>query len=77
MIHVPTAPWAHTVFDLAAWGGGLAFSVVLYRWRLKALAEGVARKVDGGYFAALVIGALPGAWLLGSLNSLRGETPAV
>jgi hypothetical protein len=77
MIHVPTAPWAHTVFDLTAWGGGLAFSVVLYRWRLRALAQGVARKVDGGYFAALVIGAIPGAWLLGSLNSLRGATPAL
>ena len=38
MIHVPTAVWAHTVFDLAAWGAGLAFSVLLYRWRLKRLA---------------------------------------
>jgi len=77
MIHVPTAPWAHLVFDLTAWGGGLALSVVLHRWRLKALAEGVARKVDGGYFAALAAGAIPGAWLLGSLNSLRGATPAL
>ena len=77
MIHVPTAPWAHMVFDLTAWGGGLALSVVLHRWRLKALAEGVARKVDGGYFAALAAGAIPGAWLLGSLNSLRGATPAL
>ena len=77
MIHVPTAPWAHTVFDLAAWGGGLALSVALYRWRLKALTEGVARKVAGGYFAALALGAIPGAWLLGSLNSLRGATPAL
>src|SRR6185369_7345206 len=77
MIHVPTAPWAHMVFDLTAWGGGLAFSVALYRWRLKALAEDVARKVDGGYFAALAVGAIPGAWILGSLNSLRGATPAL
>jgi hypothetical protein len=77
MIHVPTALWAHTVFDLTAWGGGLVFSVVLYRWRLKALAEDVARKVDGGYFAALAVGAIPGAWLLGSLNSLRGASPAL
>src|SRR6185369_11654992 len=65
------------VFDLTAWGGGLALSVVLHRWRLKALAEGVARRVDGGYFAALAAGAIPGAWLLGSLNSLRGATPAL
>src|SRR3954469_1387469 len=77
MIHVPTAPWAHLVFDLAAWGSGIGFNVVLYRWRLRALAEGVAGKVDGGYFAALAAGAIPGAWLAGSLNSLRAATPAL
>jgi prolipoprotein diacylglyceryltransferase len=60
-----------------AWGGGLACSVVLYRWRLRGLTEDVARKVDGGYFAALVAGAIPGAWLLGSLNSLRAASPAL
>jgi len=77
MIHVPTAPWAHVVFDMTAWGSGIGFSVVLYRWRLKALAEGVARQVDGRYFAALATGAIPGAWLAGSLNSLRGTHPAL
>jgi uncharacterized membrane protein YeaQ/YmgE (transglycosylase-associated protein family) len=55
----------------------LALSIILHRWRLKALAQGLARKADGGYFATLVMGALPGAWLLGSLNSLRGATPAL
>jgi uncharacterized membrane protein YeaQ/YmgE (transglycosylase-associated protein family) len=77
MIQVPTAPWAHTVFDLAAWGGGAAFSVALYRWRLRELAQAVARKVDGGYFAALAAGAIPGAWLAGSVNTLRGAHPAL
>jgi len=77
MIHVPTAPWAHTAFDLAAWGGGLGLSVALYRWRLAELTRDVARKVDGGYFAALVAGAIPGAWLAGSLNTLRGAHPAL
>src|SRR5437868_4330089 len=28
-VHIPTAAWAHTVFDLAAWGAGLAFSALL------------------------------------------------
>jgi phosphatidylglycerol---prolipoprotein diacylglyceryl transferase len=77
MIHVPTAPWAHTAFDLAAWGGGLGLSALLYRWRLRELTQDVARKVDGGYFAALVAGAIPGAWLAGSLNTLRATSPAL
>jgi hypothetical protein len=33
MIHGPTAPWAHLVFDALAWSGGIATSVVLYRSR--------------------------------------------
>lgn len=77
MIHVPTAPWAHTIFDLAAWGSGLGLSAVLYRWRLRELTQDVARKVDGGYFAALVAGAIPGAWLAGSMNTLRASAPAL
>ncbi|HEY3948864.1 hypothetical protein [Phenylobacterium sp.] len=52
MIHVPTAAWAHTAFDLAAWSSGIGLSVVLYRWRLKDLAQAVARRTDGAYFAA-------------------------
>lgn len=77
MIQVPTALWAHLTFDLTAWGGGIALSLVLHRWRLSELAATVARKVDGGYFAALAAGAIPGAWLVGSLNSLRGAHPAL
>lgn len=77
MIDVPTAAWAHTAIDLAAWGAGLALSVVLYRWRLKGLTEQVAGRVGGGYFAALAAGAVPGAWLAGSMNSLAGADPAL
>lgn len=77
MIEVPTAPWAHTLFDLTAWLSGLAFSVLLYRWRLRETAERLARKVDGGYFLALAAGAIPAAWLLGSVNSLQGAHPAL
>lgn len=77
MIHVPTAIWAHTAFDLAAWGAGLGLSVLLYRWRLRELTAEVAGKVGGGYFAALAAGAIPGAWLAGSLNSLQGAQPAL
>lgn len=77
MIHLPTATWAHTVFDLCAWGAGLGLSVALYRWRLRAATAEVAGKVGGGYFAALAAGAIPGAWLAGSANSLAAATPAL
>jgi phosphatidylglycerol:prolipoprotein diacylglycerol transferase len=75
MIHVPTAAWAHTLFDLAAWSAGLGMSVALYRWRLKAATEQLALKVDGGYFLALAPGAVVGAWLAGSANTLMGAAP--
>ena len=71
MIPVATAPWAHLIFDLMAWGLGTASTVVFYRWRLKDEVRPVAAKVDGGYFLFLALGAAPGAWLAGSLNSLR------
>jgi phosphatidylglycerol:prolipoprotein diacylglycerol transferase len=77
MIHVPTAPWAHLVFDLAAWSAGTALSIVLYRWRLAAVAAPMARQIDGKYFLALALGAAPGAWLAGSLNTLRDAAPAL
>ena len=77
MIHVPTAPWAHTAFYLAAWTSGLALGAALYRWRLKGLTQALAAKVDGGYFAALAAGAALGAWLSGSLNTLRDVAPAL
>ncbi|MDR3512206.1 MAG: prolipoprotein diacylglyceryl transferase [Caulobacteraceae bacterium] len=77
MIHVPTAPWAHLPFDLIAWSSGVAFSVVLYRWRLREATRRVAAKLDAGYFVALGLGAAPGAWLAGSFNTLREHAPAL
>jgi hypothetical protein len=77
MLHVPTAPWAHLVFDLIAWSSGIGVSIMLYRWRLKGVADAVAAKVDGGYFVALAAGAALGAWLSGSFNSLREHSPSL
>jgi hypothetical protein len=77
MITVPTAPWAHVAFEIAAWLGGLSLTVALYRWRLTDVARASASKVGGGYFVALVLGAVPGAWLAGSLNTLRGRAQPV
>jgi uncharacterized membrane protein YeaQ/YmgE (transglycosylase-associated protein family) len=77
LIHVPTAPWAHTVFDLAAWASGSAVGYALYRWRLAERVGFVARVAGPGYFVALAIGAAGGAWASGSLNTLRQEAPAL
>jgi len=77
MIRVATAIWAHPVLDLAAWGAGAALGWALQRWRLREAAATLAARVDGGYFAALAAGALPGAWLAGSLNTLRDSYPAL
>jgi uncharacterized membrane protein YeaQ/YmgE (transglycosylase-associated protein family) len=77
MIHIPTATWAHTLFDLTAWTWGLGMSVALYRWRLKAAVEHVAANVDGGYFLALAPGAAIGAWLAGSANTLAETEPVL
>ena len=71
MIHVPTAAWAHGLFDVAAWSVGGAVGYGAWRWRLRAETGRIARMADGGYFAALLAGPVPGAFLAGSLNAWR------
>jgi hypothetical protein len=63
--------------DMVAWASGLAMGAALFRWRLRDAAERVAVATGPGYFAALVLGAIPGAWLAGSLNTLQGPAPAL
>jgi phosphatidylglycerol:prolipoprotein diacylglycerol transferase len=77
MIHVPTAPWAHLVFDLAGWTAGAAVGLALYRWRLAERVRAVASIAGPGYFVALAVGAAAGAWASGSLNTLRQAAPAL
>lgn len=70
MIVVPTAPWAHHIGDAAAWIGAATAA----RWQYKRWpqeAKSLARTTRPGYFLALALGALVGAWLFGSTNSLR------
>ena len=52
MIHIPTAPWAHIMFDLLARSSGLAIGLSLDRWRLRGVkrfcllpAEGAGRSI--------------------------------
>jgi phosphatidylglycerol:prolipoprotein diacylglycerol transferase len=74
MIHLPTSPAVHPLFDLAAWACGAAVGWGLYRWRLRGAAQSLALRTGPGYFIALAAGAVLGAWLAGSLNTLRGPT---
>jgi prolipoprotein diacylglyceryltransferase len=77
LIHVATHPAAHLPFDLLSWAAGLGLGGILYRWRLKDATDGFQLGSRPGYFAALAAGAIPGAWLAGSLNTLNGGAPAL
>ena len=70
MIVVPTAPWAHYVGDVAAWGGGFAAARWQYR-RWPEEARALSRTTEPSYFIMLGLGALIGAWVMGSANTLR------
>lgn len=75
VIPVPTNPAAHYAGDLAAW----VAAALAARWQHKRWPEqGVALSevVSPSYFIALAVGALAGAWLTGSLNSLRSLVAA-
>lgn len=65
------------MFDVLAWASGGALSVALYRWRLRAAVAVVASQTGPGYFASLAIGAASGAWLAGSLNTMRDAIPVL
>jgi prolipoprotein diacylglyceryltransferase len=70
LIHVPTNPAAHYAFDAAAWvSAALAARWQYKRWPEQALR--LSQITRPSYFIALAVGALIGAWLFGSANSMR------
>ncbi|MDG2004070.1 MAG: prolipoprotein diacylglyceryl transferase [Novosphingobium sp.] len=70
MIALTTAWWAHYLGDLAAWTcAALAARWQYRRWPQEARA--LAGVTTPSYFVTLALGAVAGAWLLGSANSLR------
>lgn len=75
MTALPTAWWAHYIGDLAAWScAALAARWQYRRWPEEARA--LAGVTTPSYFVTLALGALAGAWLLGSANSLRSLVAA-
>lgn len=77
MLTIPTAPWAHSAFDVLGWAASGAAGIVLHRWRLSGATERLAAATGPFYFAALAVGAMAGAWLTGSANTLRMASPSV
>ncbi len=75
MIVVPTMPLAHYAGDLAAWLGTAAAARWQHR-RWPRETDTLARVTQPGYFVALGLGAIVGAWLFGSLNSMRAMIAA-
>jgi len=70
MIHLQTAWWAHYIGDLAAW----AAAALSARWQYRRWPDesrALASVTSTSYFVSLALGALAGAWILGSANSLR------
>jgi phosphatidylglycerol:prolipoprotein diacylglycerol transferase len=72
VIHVPTAPWTHLLFDALAWTSSALLGARLLSWRLREAGAALANTIGPAYFFSLVAGAVPGAWLAGSFNTLRG-----
>lgn len=71
MIHVPTNPAFHYVGDVTAWVAAAFAARWQYR-RWPEQARALSRITQPSYFVALALGAVAGAWLLGSANSMRG-----
>jgi hypothetical protein len=75
VIAIPTSPTAHYAFDALAWVSATAAAIWQHRkWpdrsrRLSAITA-------PSYFVSLGVGALAGAWLFGSGNSLRAPIVA-
>ena len=74
MIHVPTAPWLHHLWDVLAWSASLIGARWVYRHRRASVAA-LARQTEPTYFLSLGLGAAAGAWVAGSGNTLRAALP--
>lgn len=75
MIEVPTSPAAHYAFDALAWLGAAAVSLWQYRsWPNET--RQLSLITAPSYFVCLGLGALAGAWLFGSANSMPSSIVA-
>ena len=71
MIAIPTTPTAHYAFDALAWiSAALAARWQHRKWPKEATQLSAA--TGPSYFVCLALGAVAGAWIFGSINSMRG-----
>lgn len=75
MINVPTEPWFHYIGDAAGWLSASLGARWVYLHR-KADVATLARRTETSYFIALALGAVIGAWVFGTFNTMRTATPA-
>lgn len=76
MLSIPTAPWAHHFGDLLAWAGAFAGGAWLHR-RYPEAVRRLVGQTEPSYFIQLAIGGVIGAWVFGSLNSMRSDVPTL
>jgi prolipoprotein diacylglyceryltransferase len=72
---IATDPRFHLLFDVLAWVSAALLGWWLYEWRLRPVTEGVGRDLGVGYALSLAVGAVVGAWALGSGNTSMFPVP--
>ena len=75
LLHIPTNPHLHLLFDVLAWAAAALLAHRLYRWRLRDLSARIAGQTGRAYVLALVAGAVAGAWGFGSWNTALTLVP--
>ena len=69
MTPIPTAIWAHYLFDAVAWMSGAA-AALWQRRKWPSDSAPLNRSSDPSHFVSLAVGALIGAWVFGSINAV-------
>jgi phosphatidylglycerol:prolipoprotein diacylglycerol transferase len=60
---------AHLLSEVGAWLAALLTAWLMYRWRFRERIEGLTPQLGAGYFVALSLGGLLGAFAFGTLNA--------
>lgn len=67
----------HVLFDVFAWLAALITAWFMFHWRFREQVESISQKAGSGYFVALTVGGLAGAYGFGTLNSVLSGQPGV
>jgi phosphatidylglycerol---prolipoprotein diacylglyceryl transferase len=76
MIHISTSPLVHYLGDACAWASAFLVGRWVYQHFPQRL-EHLAKQTEPSYFIWLAIGGVLGAWLVGSLNTMKSATPTL